>query len=65
MSMCICPDCLGTGSNIEYRLPGTSGGRTWCRTCHGSGLIQKPDQDDEHEPPELFWPESIRWRRSA
>jgi hypothetical protein len=38
---------------------------TWCRTCYGWGLMRLPEDDDELEPPELFWPESIRQRESA
>ena len=47
------------------RLSATGDYPTWCRTCCGWGLFRAPEDDDEVDPPELLWPESIRWRESA
>jgi hypothetical protein len=61
MTTTVCPDCHGSGSTPvrDGEAP------TWCRTCYGWGLMRLPEDDDELEPPELFWPESIRQRESA
>ncbi len=57
MSCTTCPDCHGFG--IMATEP--DGRLTWCRSCAGWGLEREPEGDDDAEPVELHWPESIRW----
>ena len=67
MPVVTCPDCRGTGTTPGRNPsgPATGDSPTWCCTCCGWGLFRLPEEDDEHDPPELRWPESIRWRESA
>jgi DnaJ-class molecular chaperone len=67
VSTITCPDCHGTGTTPGRNPSGPAIGDhpTWCRTCCGWGLFRAPEDDDEVDPPELLWPESIRWRESA
>lgn len=65
--MQLCPDCHGSGSTPGRNPSGPVAGDTptWCRTCYGGRLVPAPEAEDEDDAPELFWPESIRWRESA
>lgn len=66
MPMHACPDCAGSGVVHASTLTADGDDRTtWCRTCSGNGMVRIPDEDDEHEPIPLYWPESVFWKQRA